>query len=242
MKKLLFSGRLIVAVFYLAALSSAFTGPANAVLINGQNWADSVPVWSGNVQNYAGVLMDAGTTWWLTGISDSDVDENGYAWDEVDNDYVAGWRSSGTASITVYFDTALDDILGDDLVIHIYGGSKSSGTASITVYFDTALDDILGDDLVIHIYGGSKASASVWASSDNVSYTDICSIGGGTPGYFRDEVFDIGGAIDNVHYIRVDREVSGSKTGMFFDSFASVPEPATMLLLGMGVACLRRKK
>jgi hypothetical protein len=184
MKKLLFSGRLIVAVFYLAALSSAFTGPANAVLINGQNWADSVPVWSGNVQNYAGVLMDAGTTWWLT----------------------------------------------------------SSGTASITVYFDTALDDILGDDLVIHIYGGSKASASVWASSDNVSYTDIGSIGGGTPGYFRDEVFDFGGAIDNVHYIRVDREVSGSKTGMFFDSFASVPEPATMLLLGMGVACLRRKK
>lgn len=176
---------------------------ASAAIIDGQNWADSVSTWSGSVQNYGGTLMDADTTWWLTGPSDSDVDENGYAWDDgVDNDYVAGWRGAGSAYITMYF--------------------------------DTALDDIQGDDLVIHLYGGSGADASVWASSDGSSFTNIGSIGGGTPGYFCDEVFGFNGLVDSVHYVRVDRIASGPGTGMFFDSFASVPEPASMTLLVFG--------
>lgn len=186
----------------LAVFLGILAGSANAAFINGQNWADDVDTWSGSVQNYGGTLMDASTTWWLTGPSDSDVDKNGYAWDEVDNDYVAGWR----------------------------GG----GSASITLSFDAALEDIIGNDLVIHMYSGSSASASVWASSDNITFHNIGGIGGGTAAYFRDEVFDFGGAVDNVHYIRIDRVTSGPATGMFFDSFASVPEPTTMALLAFG--------
>jgi hypothetical protein len=106
-------------------LAAARPGPAGAEWINGVYWADDVPAWTGAVQNYGGELMTEETTWWLTGSSDADVDGNGYAWDEGDNDYVAGWRSSGSASLTVYFHLAIPDIDGPDLIIHEYGGSSA---------------------------------------------------------------------------------------------------------------------
>ncbi len=192
----------------------SLVGSAGAAVIGGQNWADGVNDYSSNVQNYAGALMTAETTWWVTGPSDADVDGNGYGWDPADNDYVAGWRANAP----------------DEYII---------------VQFNAGLQDLSGNDLVIHTYGGSDASASVLASTDGSSFTQIGIIASGTPGYFRDEAFDFNGLFaSDVHYVKVLRAANGAKTGMFFDSFASVPEPATITLLvcGGAVALIRRRK
>ncbi len=202
--------QIAIAVLFVVGLS----GPAGAAVFNGQNWADSVYEYTTNIQNSGlGVpaeLMsaDPSNQSWVTGVSDADVDGNGYAWDAGDNDYVAGWRANAPGEYVI-------------------------------VNFVIGLEDLAGDDLVIHVYGGPSASANVLASTDGNSYTQIGTIGSGTSGQFRDETFDFAGLLgDDVHYVKVLRAANGAQTGIFFDSFASVPEPATMVLLICGGAGL----
>jgi hypothetical protein len=206
----------------LAIAAVALSGPSSqAALINGQNWADSVVSNTSQIQNYGGTLMDSGNyDFWVLGPSDADQTGNMHAWDfdDGDLDYVAGWRAG-------------------------------SANQEIVIGFNTALTDIAGDDLVIRMYCGSGAYASVWVSDDNTNWTQIGSIDGepmqvpGKPGFLYDAKFDFSGSFaSDVSYIKVHRETAGSGTGMFFDSFASVPEPATMLILGIGSVCLRRRK
>ncbi len=111
-----------------------------------------------------------------------------------------------------------------------------SGAAGeyLIVHFDAGLMDVSGDDLTIRLYGGSIASCTVLASTDGTDYTEIGSIGGGTPGYLSNETFGFAGQFtDDVHYVKVLRGANGSQTGMFFDAFGgtAVPEPGTMTLL-----------
>ena len=205
---------------FLMVVLCALTTISQATLINGQNWADSVTSHTGAIQNYGGTMMDSSTESWVLGQSDADQTNNMHAWDfaEGDLDNVAGWR----------------------------GGSANQ---EFVVKFDSALTDITGDDLVIRMYCGKKASASVFVSGDNSSWTSIGSIVGiplqvpGKPGFLYDAAFDFSGQFSgDVHYVKVHRETVGASSGMFFDSFASVPEPATMFILGLGAVCLRRKK
>ena len=196
-----------------------FSVSSDAALIGGQNWADSVMSYTSQIQNYAGTLMDSTTEFWVLGQSDADQNGNMYAWDwSVDQDTVAGWRSG-------------------------------AANQEIVVQFDIALEDIAGDDLVIRMYCGKIANASVYVSQDNTNWTSVGSIEGamgqipGTPGQLYDAAFDFAGLFSgDAYYVKVHRETIGSGTGMFFDSFASVPEPATLFVLGIGAACLRRKK
>lgn len=226
----------VMVVLATLAISLTTIGAAHGELVDGVYWADEVSGWTGEVQNYGGEVMTEDTTWWLTGAPDADVDGNGYAWDPVDNDYVAGWRASGDASISAYFE--------------------------VPVF------DVGGPDLVIHKYAGANASASVWASSDNVDYVQVGEMGGGTPGYFTDVWIDLDGLVGEVHYIRVVREASGTKTGTFIDALGapwsalspepvtgfagtvvasgarllSVPEPDTAALLGLGCLAFARRR
>jgi len=197
----------------IAIWAAATVAPTTAAVIDGKNWADAVTGYSSKIQNYGGTLLSTLTEWWLIGPSDADVNGNGYAWDADDQDTVAGWRANAPGEY-------------------------------ITIYWETALPDVTGNDLVIHMYGGPNAAADLFASTNGDSYIQIGTIGGGTPGYFRDEAFDFGGLFgDGVHYVKVVRVANGPNTGIFFDSFAgTVPEPATLALLGCGACVLIRRR
>jgi hypothetical protein len=206
MRKFCVIGGLVVGLLAYATVAGA------APTIGGQNWADSVENYTGNIQNFGGTMMDVSTEWWVTGKSDADADGNDYAFDPGDPDNVAGWRIPGSGEY-------------------------------ITVKFDTGLADVDGNDLVIRMYCGPKANASVLASTDGISYTEIGSIVGkkdhipGMTGCLYDAEFDFNPfGLDGVQYVKVDRVSYEPKSGMFFDSFAStaVPEPTTLVLLALG--------
>ena len=163
--------------------------PAAAEIIDGVNWADQVSDCTANIQNYGGVLVGPDTEWWLTGPPDADVNGNGYAWDAIDQDTVAGWRASNPAEC-------------------------------VTMYWEGGLPDLAGDDLLVHFYAGPYAQADVLASVDGATFRLVGTIGGGTPGYLREETFDFDGLFDEcVHYVKVLRLATGPQTGVFFDAF-----------------------
>ena len=208
--------RLLWTLLSIAALT-AFPAIANAEVILGVNYADDVAAYSANIQNYAGTLMGAPTEFWVTGAPDADVNGDGV----VENDFVAGWRSSAPSEfITVHFNTALTNLLGDDLSIWLYNGPKASATVEVStdgVDF-TSIGSISGD--------------------------------GTSSGPFRAEMFDFDGLfVGDVHYVKVSRVTIGSGTGMFFDAFGgtAVPEPGTISLLSAAglvglIACAKRKR
>lgn len=188
-----------------------------ADLVNGQNWADNTVSYTGGIQNYAGILMDGSTEFWILGPSDADQDSNGYAFDDVDQDTAAGWR----------------------------GGSANQ---EIVVGFDSALTDVPGDDLVIRLFCGPSALAGVYVSEDNSNWTLLGTVAGGNgqvpgkPGFLYDAAFDFSGIFSgDVSFVKVSRINAGEKTGMFFDSFASVPEPLSAFILGVGGLLVRKR-
>jgi len=189
---------------------------ANAGLLAGQNWADSVAVWSGNIQNYNGTATGAVALAYILGRPDSDLDGNGYAWDPGDNDYVAGWKGAANTSFVVHFESALLNVDGDDLAVKVYGGPNCRADVYGSV-------DGSGFELI-----GSIAGAKGLIP--------------GKPGFFHNpgaiglekySKLDFG-TLDNLHYIRFDQAVSGAGSGMFFDAVGSVPEPATVLVMAAG--------
>ena len=181
-------------------------GLANAGLVDGQNWADSLAAWSGNMQNYNGTAMGADALVYVLGPPDSDVDGNGYAWDANDNDYVAGWKGTGDASFTLYFDVALLNIGGDDLVVKVYGGA----TCQADVYgsVDGSSFEFIGS--IAGVKGHIPGKSGFFHEP-------------GATGLDRYVTLDFG-ILDNLHYIRFDRVGSGQGSGMFFDAVGSVPE------------------
>jgi hypothetical protein len=198
----------------LATMPGIFAGFANAGYVNGQNWADRVDSYTERIQRYGvagcggGVLMETNTTWWVLGTNDCDQNGDMDARSEdandeqtIDNDYVAGWRAANEDQ-------------------------------EIVLEFDIGLADVNdANDMVIRMYCGGKAHASVWVSAESNDISNFVKIGDifgtydeipGTPGMLYDAYFDFNGVFtEDVHYIRVYRETTGSDTGMFFDSFAS---------------------
>jgi hypothetical protein len=203
--------KLFCLVILLPVACFLCTPVADGGMIGLQNWADEVVSHTNNVQNYSGEMMATASEWWVLGPSDADVNVNGYAW---------------------------DDGVDQD---YVAGWRADAPGELMVVKFEAGLLDVQGDDLVIHMYCGPSAEASVWASVDNASYTQIGSIvggdGPGAPGVFYDAEFDFAGMLTgDVHYVKVQRVGNGAKTGMFFDSFAStpVPEPAALALAVLG--------
>jgi hypothetical protein len=178
---------------------------ANASLVDGQNWADSLVAWSGSIQNYNGTSIGEDALVYVLGPPDSDIDGNGYAWDADDNDYVAGWKGTADASFTLYFEVALLNIDGDDLAVKVYGGA-------------TCKADVYGS-----VDGNSfELIGSITGAKGHIP---------GKQGFFHEPdatgldryvTLDFG-ILDNLHYIRFDRVVPGQGSGMFFDAVGSVP-------------------
>lgn len=162
---------------------------ASAEIIAGVNWTDEVVDYTANIQNYDGFLMDEDTEWWLLGTPDCDVNENGYAWDPVDQDTVAGWRSMFPGeSITVYWEAGLPDRSGDDLSIILYGGPFAEAEVSASV-----------DGVVYEVIGTIGSGTPGYLREEPFDFAGL---------------FDT-----CVHYVRVLRIASGPQTGMFFDAF-----------------------
>ncbi|AQQ08875.1 hypothetical protein L21SP3_00668 [Sedimentisphaera cyanobacteriorum] len=142
---------------------------------------------------------------------------NAHDFDEGDLDNLAGWRGSGT-------------------------------NQHITVKFNEGIENRKGNDLVIRFYCGSAAQAGISLSRDNINWSNLGTISGapqevpGKPGFLYDAEFDFENVFSGTaYYVKVSRQSAGPKTGMFFDSFASVPEPATMLFLSGGLLFIRRR-
>ena len=118
----------------IGALTLLSVGSATTEVIDGTNWADEAADYSANIQNYGGILMDTTTEWWLTGPSDADVNGNGYAWDAEDQDSIGGWRAVAPDEfITMYWETGVPDLPGDDLAIHLLSGPGASADVLASV-------------------------------------------------------------------------------------------------------------
>ncbi|MGQ9650877.1 MAG: PEP-CTERM sorting domain-containing protein [Phycisphaerae bacterium] len=194
------------AMLFVAALN------ADAAIVNGTNWADSVYAHSSIIQNYGGTLMTAGTEFWLTGPSDADANGNDYALDPGDPDFVGGWRSNAPSEfIVMEWDIGIPDLAGADLIIRCYGGP--SAAANVLASSDGTIFAPIGT------IGGGSSGYLVDVPFD---------LAGQFPG--------------DIHYVRVERAANGPNTGLFFDSFGGVvPEPATLAMLACGAAGVLRR-
>lgn len=122
----------VIAVIIMSLLP--FASAASAEIIDGVNWPDDVVDHSANIQNYGGQVMDGTTEWWLTGPPDADVNGNGYAGDPEDQDTVAGWRgASANECISLYWETGIADLAGDDLLIRLYSGPAAAADVFASV-------------------------------------------------------------------------------------------------------------
>ena len=110
-----------------------------------------------------------------------------------------------------------------------------------TVAFDTPIQDGAGDDVLVVGYRGPACLTSVQASSDGTNFTELGTIGAGTPGYLDDFWFDLGGLTD-VRYIRVERASSEQYSAAFVDAIGAVPEPTSGLLLVLGGLCAMARR
>ncbi|MFA5293171.1 MAG: hypothetical protein WC496_09080 [Phycisphaerae bacterium] len=200
-------------IIYITLIVLNINAMLYARYVNGINWADSVVSYTDKIQSWAdgycggpgSHYMDSNTpatTWWVLGESDADGNGNMYAWDfeDGDRDYVAGWRSGGA----------------------------SNSEQEFIVKFETGIKDVSGNDIVIRMFCGPLAAASVWASSDGETFVQIGTIEGrlneipGESGWLYDAYFDFAGSFaDDVHFIRVFREVTSQQSGMLFDSFST---------------------
>lgn len=198
---------------YILLIILTFDNAAHARHVKGINWADSVFSHTDKIQSWAdgycggpgSHYMDSNTpatTWWVLGPSDADGNGDMYAWDfeQGDRDYVAGWRT-GSAShsgqeIIVKFETGIEDIDGDDIVIRMFCGPVAKAS----------------------VWAGTDGNNFTQIGTIEGQLNEVP----GEPGYLCDAFFDFNGVFTgDVNFIRVFREATEPQSGMFFDSFSA---------------------
>lgn len=180
------AGDVIVKIVTVMAVVAS---SASAEIVDGVNWADEVVEYTDNIQNYNGVLMNEDTEWWLLGTPDCDANGNGYAWDSVDQDTVAGWRTTNADEyVIVYWEHGLPDLPGDDLWIHMYGGPYAEAQISASA-----------DGIEFELIGTIDSGTPGYFRDEAFDFDGL-----------------LDGC---VHYVKALRIASGPQTGMFFDAF-----------------------
>ncbi|MBN2296009.1 MAG: hypothetical protein JXM70_26490 [Pirellulales bacterium] len=186
---------IILSSIVAVALVSAQVASADPII---RYWTDDVEEYSSQIQNYGWTIMDDTTEFWLEGEPDCDADENGFAWDPGDPDYVGGWRASHKGQyIVVHFDTPLWDGPDNDLGIALYGGPI--GKATVWASTDGTSYANIGT-----LGGGTQG----YLRNEFFDFGGLIA--------------------SSVHYIKVvrDDEAIGSGSAMFFDAFGGVYMPA----------------
>ena len=110
-------------ILTVASIAVVVAASASSVSAESIYWSDEAVDYSSNIQNFAGTLMDASTTWWVAGAPEGDT-----------GDFVGGWRSNAPGEyIVVRWDTPIADMAGDDIVIQLFSGGKAGADVFASV-------------------------------------------------------------------------------------------------------------